>query len=430
MEIKDVVKQRYESETYEYMKYGEDYYRQRNTAIMERNKLVYLENIGKTSNPFGANHRLPSGHLKKIIDQKVMYLLGNGIYWADAEQTDIVNSYFEDGFDEFLSDAGIEASRKSEAWAYAYKDNGALRFTLIPSQQLTPIYDEYGKLETMIREYDNVRLVYTKENTTRYERKDNKWDKISEYGHYTTYRAFNGKQVGEPIENSFNEVPFIPLYNNKERVSDLYPIKHHIDTYDIISSDFANNIDDMQDAFFTLKGYAGDITNLTEFMTQLKKIKAVPIDADGDISVNQLQVPVEARETFLKRLEQDIYKGSMAVDLTGVSGGSITNVVIRAMFSDLDLKCDQFENEIRKFVSKIIRFINLHDSKNLEANFTLERSLVMNQQEFIETLVKTVGILSTETIRELLPYEIDLDEEKKRLADEMGEVRLDEPTEI
>jgi len=427
LEIENKIEQRYASEIYEYFKFGYDYYRTRNTAIMDREKKVYLEGLGVQSNPFGANHKIPSGHLKKLVDQKVNYLIGNGIYWSDEKQREPIDEYFETSFDEFLNDMAIETSKKAESWAYAYKKNGKLKFIAVPPEQLTPIYDEFNELAIMVREYDNVRLVYDTDKVIRYEKvKDKGLVKISEYGHYTMKQMFNGRQVGEPEENSFGVVPFIPLFNNKEKISDLYPIKPKIDIYDIINSDFANNIDDMQEAFFTLKGYSGDTKNLSKFMTQLKKLKVVPIGDDGEVGVHQLKVPVEARETFLNRVQTDIYKDSMGVDLSSLSGSSITNTVIKAMFADLDLKCDGFENEIRKFITHMIDFINMVDGKTLSNLFTLERSMIMNQSEFIETILKTLGIYSAETIRELLPYEVDLEEEKKRIEGESGAISLDE----
>jgi len=442
-QINDIVSDYRATEKYRYAVYGEDYYKSRNTAIMNRKKLVYLPGIENVAeNPFGSNHKLPSGHLKKIIDQKVQYLLGNGIKMDDKE-LEILDSYFvsEDGnsgIGETLLDLGMEASKKSEAWLYAYKENKKLKFIQIPTEQITPVYDDKGKLTHVIRDYEinglAVRIVTDDKEHARYEkRRDPVTDKMEymladQSGHYTTYEEFSGQMIGEPEQHSFTTIPYICLKNSKDETSDLYRIKPLIDVYDIINSDFANNIDDMQEAFLTLKGYSGDAKNLSEFMKELKNLKVLAVSEDGEAGIQQLQIPTEARTVFLDRLKNEIYEASMAVDLKNVAGGSnITNVYIQAMLTDLDLKADQFENEVRKFLYRFIDFVNKNDAKSITYDFSFERSLIMNRMEAVEMLLKLTGILSQKTIRELLPYDIDQDEEEKRLEAETTPITLIPP---
>ena len=426
--IKELVKKVdafHQSEEYQFMQYGVDYYRNRNTAIMERKKEYYVEGLGVTANPYAANHKLPSGFFRKIVDQKVQYLLGNGLTFAE-DNKEALDDYFKHGLDEFVIDAGTEASKKAVAYAYAYKDNGKLKFTLIPSEQVTPILDDNDDLRAFIRRFekdDKDVLIYVDDTeVTRWEKKkseaDDKYTETGTYGHFSIINTFNGEQIGEPEAHAFSRVPLIPLYNNKERVSDLYGVKPHIDIYDLINSDFANNIDDMQDAYFELKGFSGDTNQIKTFMEQLKQMKAVPTPMEGGVEAKQLEIPVEARSTYLQILEHNIYKDSMSVDVSKISGGSVTNVVIKAMFTDLDLKADQFESETRKFLYNLLDFINENDSKNFDREFSFERSMIMNKSEVTENVIKLIGILSDETIRELLPFDIDLDKEKERLEEQ------------
>ena len=444
-EMNDFVQNYRNSEKYEYMRYGEDYYKSRNTEIMKRRKQVYLPGLNTVQeNPFGSNHKLPSGHFKRIVDQKVQYLLGNGLKMDDKE-LELLDGYFKaenehTGIGETLIDLGVEASKKSEAWLFAYRENKKLKFKVIPSEQITPVYDDSGNLVEVIRGYTingkEVRLVTDETEERRYEKvKDPVTNKVEYqlvdiYGHYRTYEAFNGQIVGEPKQHSFSRIPYLKLSNTKDETSDLYRIKPLIDVYDIINSDFANNIDDMQEAFLTLKGYSGDAKNLAEFMKELKALKVLAVAEDGEAGVHQLQIPTEARTVFLDRLKNEIYDASMAVDLKNVAGGSnITNVYINSMFADLDLKADQFENEVRKFLYTLIDFINTNDRKNISYDFSFERSMIMNRMEAVEMLLKLTGVLSQKTIRELLPYDIDLKEEDKRLEEETTPITLIEPIE-
>lgn len=437
MDFERYLKRRQEHECTPFYVYGEQYYKNRNTYIMERKKNIYVDGIGITGNPFGANHKLPSGHFKKIVDQKNNYLLGKGIYFSEEDQKELMNTYFDSSIDETLLDMGTDASKKGEAWLMGYKANDELKFTIIPTEQLTPVYNEFNKLSQMIRRFDdeafNYANVYTDQLVVMYKKpkSDDEYAVSKVVGHWTEVKEFNGEMIGEPIEHGFGFVPFIPLYNNKERISDLYPIKALIDTYDLINSDFANNIDDMQDAFLTLKGFVGEGKDLGQFMRQLKQYKAVPTPEDGGIESHQSTIPTEARSVFLERLEKDIYKFSMAVDLNNVQGGTLTNVHIKAMFADLDLKCDLFENEVRKFMNKLIDVINFADGKSFTKEYYFERSMIVNRQEAIDGLIKLSGILSQKTIRKLLPYEIDEEQEVEYLDEENGiKLHTESPNDI
>ena len=419
------IKNRQESIKYQYFKFGNDYYIARNTNIVERKKRIYLDGIGVTANPFGANHKIPSGHFKKIVDQKVLYQLANGVMFEDNQNID---DYFKEAFNEIIIDLGIGASKKSETWLLAYKDNGKLKFTQIPVEQLTPSFDEYGNLIEMLRCFqdgnDSWVYQYTDTEIIRYCKKSKEKDyKVQDIiGHWTTYKEFGGEQIGPPELHSFSTVPFIPLYNNREHLSDLFNIKKLIDIYDIITSDFANNIDDMQDAYFTLKGYEGSTKGLGEFMKQLKMYKAVPVSEDGAVESHQLQIPTEARKVFLEQLEKSIYKYAMAVDLNYMSGGSITNVYIKAMFADLDLKCNQFESELRKFISHLIEFININDNKSLSSKCAFVRETIVNTTETVDNLVNLTSLVSDKTLRELVPFDIDVEQEEIRIKDQQGEM--------
>ena len=430
MKIDELVEARRKSEKFKYFVYGENYYVARNDYIRNRKKEVFLEGVGPITNPFQANYKSASSIFKKIVDQKVSYLLGNGVNFIDEKLRDDIDNYFEYTFDDFIEEIGIEASKKAEAWVYAFREDNKLKFTSIPSEQCTPIYDERNRLAGMIRQYivgdKTVRLVFDKEKITRYEKRsdEKEYKQIGVYGHYSDISYFNGEKVDEEY-HSFGRVPFIPLLNNREMISDLYRIKNDIDIYDCTKSDFANNVDDFQEAFITFKGYTGDMKHAEKLLRQIKQAKTIPISKDGAVDIKQLEIPTNARETLLDRLKKDIYQDAMAVDTSILSGGSITNVVIQAMFADLDLKADQFENEVVKFLYKLVEFINGVDSKQYDHTAKFDRSLIMNRTEEAETILKMQGTtISSQTTRELLPYEIDEEQEKERLKEEQGEITL------
>jgi len=405
--------------------WGDDYYTSNNTAIMCRRKEFYHPDRGLMCDPYKANHKLPSGFFKKIVDQKVQYLLGNGL---ESEHKDSLNRLTGD-IDKHLIDIGTIASKKSMAWAYLYKDNGQDKVTIIPNEQVVSFWDG-DVIQLIVRFYKTTEVI---DNEIEHINKAELWDKDTvkifvkidkeykfqnEMCHYYDTVEFNGAKEQQD-GHAWGFVPFIPLFNNKEALSDLKPIKPQIDIYDITKSDFANNIDDMQDAYYILKNYSGQDPG--EFLEQLKAHKAVPVGEGGDVEPKQLEIPTEARKVFLDSITRDIYEFSMSVDMKSVSGGQLTNVAIASMYADLDLKADQFESEIQAYLLKLLEIT----SPNAEADFAFDRSLVFNVEDRINSL-KDLGVqISNKTKLGMFPLIDDVDEEEKRIKEEIEQNATD-----
>lgn len=425
------IKQFQQTPMYKYFVFGEDYYNGCNTNIMLRRKACYVDGaMSLKDNPYQANHKLPSGYLTQVVDQKVNYLLGNGVTFEDKniDLNDYVTN--DEEFNEILDAVSTEASAKALGWVYFFKDDGKLKLTQIPAEQVIPVYDDKGKIVKIIRYYEQmtndkvikVALEYTEEEVIEYKEIDEKkgYEECNRYAHYFNQKEFNGAKVDETPLN-FTRLPFIPLFNNPKKLSDLYRIKGNIDIYDIVNSDFANNIDDMQEAFYTIKNYAGE--GLPEFLAQLKKYKAVPIGEDGELKAQQLEIPVEAREKFLDITDRNIYKFSMSVDTDKLAGGDQTNVAIKSAYANLDLKADKFEKQVRKFLKRVITFINENDNKSYSAEVKFERSMIVNKLETLDKLKDQVGIISNETLFENHPLVKNATDELKRKEEETKKLR-------
>ncbi|MFO7940936.1 MAG: phage portal protein, partial [Bacteroidales bacterium] len=372
-------------------KSGEEYYRVKNTAIVNRKKRVVVDSSTILDfNPFAANHKIPNGSYRVLVDQKLQYLLGNGITTEDNEslkELDKMSS--KRTFLKLLKELVLEAANKGSAWIYLYKDRGDLKFKKIPREQLHPVYNMDGELEKMYRFYKSpqgvVALEYDFKGVTTYLKQEEGFKVLSTRPHYIKTLKGGNKILSEE-GFSFHKIPFIKLKNDIYEDSDLDKVKSLIDIYDIIESDFACNIDDMQDAFFTLKGYSGDAETAFEFLQELKATKAIPINETGDVGVHQLQIPTEAREKLLDRLNIEIFTTGMGVDTAKLSGGSLTNVHIKAMFSNLDLKCDGLEEEIREFIYKLMEFINIERGIEMPFNYSFNRALIINKEDLTDSI--------------------------------------------
>ena len=452
-----------QSEQKEKMVQGVEYYRSENTEIMNRKFYIYAEDQNgddiKIENPYKANNKLASGYLKILIDQKVNYLLGNDM----AIKTNDDDSFQEivgDGFQKDVKRLGKESSKKAKSWAQVYiNEEGEFSYKRIPAEQIVPIYSSQNseKLEIIIRYY-SVTALNDEGKATKVNRVE-VWDdeQVTFYqestvdGNYyllTTdemarifgrayenpkYHFNKDKRIGERTVDSkglsWGEVPFVPLYNNDEGDYDLQPVKCFIDAYDIVNSDFVNNLVDFQDIYWILKGYDGE--NLNKFLDQVKKFRALKVGEGGDAKPETIDVPTEARKEAKEGLGKDIFTFGQGVNPNNLEGGNITNVVIKARFANLDLKADQFEDEIIAFIYRMLYFINVYRSLKNEneieiEEITFDRSMIMNEVELLNANNNQRGNVSEDTRLSNHPWVDDPEKEKAKMDSEGSGYNLDD----
>lgn len=434
------------------MEEGNSYYRSENTEIMDRKFYIYAEddtgNPVEIEDPYKANNKLASGYFKLLVDQKVNYLLGNQPTVTTNQDLDILDNIFF----RTVKKTGKEASKKIRGWLQPYIDSeGNFDYKRIPTEQVVPVYkaNNANELEFVIRYY-SVTVLNQEGNAVKVNRVE-VWDdeEVTYYQESTfdgLYRLLDEGQMEEMLgsefpnpkyhfqrtmeygqttetveELSWGKPPFIPLENNDELTNDLKPVKSFIDAYDIVKSDFVNNLEDFQDVYWILKGYEGQ--NLNEFLEQVKKYRSLKVAEDGDARAETIDIPEKARKEALEGLERDIFTFGQGVNPNELSGGNITNVVIKSRFANLDLKADQFEDEIRQFIEEFIDFYNIYREMNNEPpieieDMTFNRSMIMNEVEMAQLANQSKGSLSEETRLSNDPRVDDPEDEIERMNNE------------
>jgi SPP1 family phage portal protein len=419
---------------------GIKYYEVENEEILSNEFFYNLGNqrIKDTTKP---NNKLVSSFLQILIDQKIDYLLSKEF---------IINK-LEIGIDtdlhELISELSLEASKTGVSWLFAYmnKFTKKIDFKIIDSREIIPIYDnEYNEeLQQVIRYYaitntnnEGKKILYNvevwdKEKVTYYSQTiegdfylDNSITVNPAY-HYNviTYSLGN---IDNMEYQGFNAVPFIRFDNNNLQKSDLVPVKTYIDCYDKLVSGFANSIEELQDSIIKLINYGGESDKLDEFLQYLKRYKVLPLDENGDAEYMTMEIPFEAKCKLLEILEKNIYKFGQGANIDLLGAGNITNIVIKSKFADLDLKCNKFEKEIKKFIKRLCKFListNLVQVKNEnDFNIVFNRNIIINDSEKVDMCQKSIGVISNKTIIQNHPFVTDYDEEKKNMDEEKSEM--------
>lgn len=441
----EIIKQIINSDVYSKSKTdmtsGVQYYECKNEEILDR-KFYYNLADQKIRDDSKPNNKLVSSFMQIIVDQKIDYLLSKQFILNNLT-IDIENDLHE-----VVQDMALDASIKGVSWLFAFlnKLTKKIDFKIIDARELIPIYDnEYNEeLQQMIRYYaitnttnSGKKILYNvevwdKEKVTYYSSDvdgnyflDNSIEVNPAY-HYNLVTYSLGSLDGKEYQG-FNAVPFIRFDNNRMQKSDLIAIKSYIDCYDKLISDFANSIEEVQDSIIKLINYGGESDKLDEFLQYLKRYKVLPLDENGDAQFMTMDIPVEAKKTLIEILKENIYKFGQAVDIDLNGAGNITNIVIKSKFAGLDLKCNKFEKEIKKFIKRLCNFLMSTNMVKVvigkDFNVIFNRNIIINDLERVDMCQKSMGVISNKTIIQNHPFVENYEDEIKNLEEEKEEMK-------
>ena len=422
------------------MERGVKYYNNKND-IKKRKIYYYDEHGNKREDSEAINHRVSHNWHKLLVDQKISYLLGKpAVINADPEQfAEVLNDWLGEDWDDMLQEIGKGSSSKGVEYLHPFIDEeGNFDYVVIPAEQVIPIYDtDYEKnIVSAIRYYpfwvngrETVRAEWWDSEEVKYFIK-------TESGMYVMEEPEEG---GKNPDSHFyyndrgygwGKVPFIEFRNNEEKYSDLQFYREIIDTYDLIISNRVNTIEDIQNIFYVLKGYDG--TSLAEFNQNLRYYRAAKVSEEGGIETVQGDAPVEAEDSTLDRMEENIFLFGQGVNIkTDKFGQSPSGVALKFLFHLLDLKSNIMARKFAKGMKNFIWFLSEYlgisgkyavpqDALNT-VNVTFSKSMPVNELEMVQMAQASKGIISDQTIVSNHPWVEDASWEKEQMEGERQE---------
>lgn len=366
-------------------------------------------------------------YFKMLVTQKIDYLLSKAPS-VDKNIKDISGINVFVMLDELMFNASLDG----KTWLHPYLKNNKMDYIIVKDQEIIPIYERDNKtLETIIRYYKlndilNVEI-WTKNGVQRLQY-DNTNALMNENieSHYTTIERA-GDNIEDTIDSNFDEIPFFCYENNKEVLSDVYDIENPLYLYNSICTGFIDNIEKFQEALLLLKGYISESKDLKNQMKIIQDVKAISVQDGGDASYLTVDIPVEARIAILDILRDVIFLIGRGVDPSKLAEGSnLTNVVLKSRYILLDFKSSDTEKRTIKFYDRFIDFAGRFYGINFSKDITMNKTMIINESEKIESCLKSRVTLSLRTILEQHPFVADVDEELKRIEAEKKTVVVDE----
>lgn len=400
------------------------YDHQRNKTINEYVKKIYSSAGVAVQNYVASNNKIASNFFRRLNTQRCTYSLGNGVTFA--KNTDATKAKLGDTFDTEIYRAGYLALIHGVSFVFFNFDH----IHVFPLTEFVPLWDENdGTLRAGLRYWridstkPTIAILYTEDGYRRYKSKGG-YAKFEKDGEKRSYKQTISKAPAdaEPevvAEENYSRLPIVQLWGSRLHQSTLIGLQQSIDSYDLIRSGFANDLQDCAQIYWILENYGGmKEEELQRFRDQilLQHIAVADTTDGGAIKPYTQDVPYAARTAYLQTIRQDIYEDFGGFDTKAISASNQTATAINSAFQPLDENADDFENQIETCIRSILGLIGIDDVP------VFKRNRISNQLEQVQMLMLEATYLDRQTILENLPN-IYIDKVPEIMA------RLDEETE-
>lgn len=395
--IRELINEHKASPVYRQAMDAENYFAGQNTTIKRYEKLLYNARGEAIPDYFSANHKVASRFFYRSVMQANSTLLGNGITWKEGIGGKVLGADFDRKV--------IKAGRNAQVGGvcFGFYNNG--RVEIYKATEFAPLYDEEdGSLKAGARfwQIDTQKplraTMFELDGFTEYQ-----WDKDHMEGMVRADKRpyIVVKQTTEAFGDEIYEYrnyptfPVVPCWSNELHQSELVPIRATLDCFDLINAKFCNDVDDASLIYWTITNAGGmDDVDLVQFLDKMRKLHSAQLDGDQQVTPTSVDVPYESRDVLLDRLEKQLYKDAMALNIYDLANGAITATQIEASYEPLNEKLDAFEAEISDFIGRLLKVAGAEDEP------TYTRSIIVNKTEDITTIVNSALYLDDEYVTE------------------------------
>lgn len=367
-----------------------------NSEIKKRSMKDASKPNNKVAHPFGA-------YLVQTIQG---YMLGKPISYS-SENEDLMLKVQD------IFDKNNEQSHNSELGKYLsiyglgyellyVNEQNEIKFSPLSPEEAFVIYDNSIEQKPLmaVRFYE-VYDYMTDESVTHIE--------LYSPSMIQFYKVNEGKLVSlDERKHYFKGVPVIPYFNNTEAMGDYERVLDLILQYDRVVSDTANNLESFSDAYLVLSGISMDEKDIAT-MRENKVMILQGENAKAEwLTKSALNMEIEE---FKNRIKSDIHAMTSIPDVNNENFISNSGEALRYKLFALEnvtaVKERQFKKSLMERLKLIIEILNIkgtgqNDHTEIVMNF--QRNLPINHAVLTDMVAKLQGIVSNETLIQLLPF--------------------------
>lgn len=387
---------------------ADTYDRQENETIRNFTKKLFRLDGRKIDDITASNMQIASNFFNTLNNQRVNYSLGNGVTFSDESIKDILGK----DFDTVLKKTARYSLIHGVSFMYFNKElDGSNKCYCFKLTEFAPLYDEStGILRAGVRYYridqrkPMTAVLYEEDGFTVYRTGQNGTGQLTEFHPKRAYKLIIQQAPAdeEPeviSEENYGSLPIVPMWGSDLKQSTLIGMRQAIDSYDLIRSGYANDLQDCAQVYWLISGAMGMTDNdLRQFRDRLLFNHVAVADMDNSqVTPYTQEIPYQARSEYLSQIRKQLYDDFGALDVTDISARQKTATEIQAAYQPVDDRADDFEYQIIQCVQQILNLINIDDVP------IFKRNRIVNQLEQVQMVIAEADYLDEETILSKLP---------------------------
>ena len=386
------------------------YDHQRDVTVNQYTKLIADRAGPGFADVTAANNRISSNFFHRLNTQRCTYSLGNGVDFQDHAIKERLGADFDNQFYRLAYKALIHR----ECFGFWNLD----RLYVFPLTEFVPFYDEEtGALRAGIRFWQLAdkkpitAVLYTEDGYSKYR------SKTATAGYdlvlVDDLRPYIVRVASTPADGdmvvgteNYSTLPIIRMKGSELYQSTLVGMRERIDSFDLIQSGFANDLQDCAQIYWIIENCNGmDDDDLQEFMNRLRVNRVATADTksagidSASLHPYVQDVPYESRMAYLDHIRKAIYEDFGALDVHAVDSSS-TNDHLDAAYQPMDENADDFEYQCIDFMQQLLSLMGITGEQAVPQ---FKRNRIVNQKEQVDIVLAEADYLDEETIISLLP---------------------------
>ena len=410
----EAIRRHMASESYQIAVDADLYDAQKNPTINKYVQQIFDITGSKLVDFTASNNKIACNFFHRLNTQRVMYSLGNGVSFIDTSEAghkDTTKERLGKHFDHDMQMLAYKALTHGVSFAFWNID----RMCVFPLTEFAPLWDEQtGTLRAGIRFWrlDPTRpmqvVLYEEDGWSRFQTvQSSNGSQIerlvmtSEKRPYITHFAYTRADMDPQViaAENYSSLPVVPMWGSKLHQSTLVGMREKIDSYDLIRSGFANDLQDCAQIYWMIAN-AGGMTDqdMQRFLDRLKINHVALVDSEDGGSAQGFtqEIPYEARKEYLNMIRAGIYEDFGALDVHTVAAGA-TNDHIDAAYQPMDEEAADFEYQVSEFIQQLLALMGIDDRP------VFKRTRISNQLEQVQMIMAEADYLDRETILRKLP---------------------------
>ena len=427
---------------------GERYYRGEQDILKRKKTVIGPGGVVEECKHL-LNSRVVDNQYARVVDQKVSYLLGKPLTLMTEKQDFLpeLQHFFGADFRRKFRMIGEDALNCGIGWLHPYyNQKGQLKLRRIAPWEMIPIWkdDSHSELESAIRVYameqsgnrpPKIQVeLFTPEGLFCFSRDEGLFCFSRDEGVFTLDSGvkpyFTCKSKSKEIPGFWGAVPLIAFRAGFREIPLINRVKSLQDGINTMLSDFQDRLgEDTHHTVLVIRNFDGE--DLGEFRRNLATFGAVKVRSEGGDGggVETLNIAVNAQnfEAILHTLKKALVENAKGFDVRDLQHmGSPNQMAIQSMYADMDLDAQGMEIEFTAGIEELLFFFAAHLERvgkggllPQDVDVIFNKDMLINEGETIENCVRSLEILSKESVLYQHPWTKDAEKEMGRLREEM-----------